>query len=346
MFSNGKLRLLMTVVSFERLGMEDVPGASWVVPSILSSKDISHSKTIIDEAIDKPIPEGQDPREQLRRKAVGSGRGDNQDPTVDVTFGSDSEGEDEIPDGYLFPPNPRSKSNALDELKKKRKKKQNDDEDKEPLDEATLEERRRERLDNAQARQAKIKSELYIHASDEDSDEAGDEEFFRLEEKRRKDQADRIKKALLTGDPGGKPGKKKGGRKRTSDEHNPRSTGTKSKRQRRPPQSVDDGDSGSDDDILMAGMEAAGSPASVNRDTYGDHNTRPTAAEDDLDLDDDLAFSRNLTRNSSSDNLNDVSTSKPAGATNEHDAEDEDDGPPFPGRRRVRAGFVVESDSE
>ena len=343
MFSNGKLRLLMTLVSFERLGMEDVPGASWIVPSALSSDDIRHSKTIIDQTIDKPIPEDQDPREQLRRKA-GSGRGDNQDPTVEVNFGSDSEGEDDIPDGYLFPPNPRSKPNALDELKKKRKKKQNKDGEKEPLDEATLEERRQTRLDNARARQAKIKSDLYIHASDEDSDEAGDEEFFRLEEQRRKDQADRVKKALLTGDLGGKPGKKKSGRKRTSDEYNSRSTNTKSKRQRRRPQSPEDGDSDNDDDILMAGMEAGGSPAS--REDASVHNTRPTVTEDDLDFDDDLAFSRNLARDSGSDDHNYAPAPKPVDAISGHVAEDEDDGPPIPGRRRVRAGFVVESDSE
>lgn len=342
MFSNGKLRLLMTLVSLERLGVEDVPGASWIVPSVLSSKDIKHSKTVIDEAVNSPIPEDRDPREQLRRKGGGSGRKGDEDPTVEVTFGSDSEGEDDIPDGYLFPPNPRSKSNALDELKKKRKKKQKDEGDREPLDEETLEERRQSRLENARARQAKIKSDLFIHASDEDSDAAGDEEFFRLEEQRRKDQAERIKKALLTGDLGDKPGKKKGGRKRQSDEHNSRSTAAQSKRQRRRPQAgSNDGDSGSDDDILMAGMESAGSPrTTVNEDALA------TAMEDDLVFDDDLAFSRNRAHEDSGSDEDVLAPQPTAAPAGNEDEEDDEDAPPVPSRRRVRAGFVVESDSE
>lgn len=343
MFSNAKLRLLMTLVSFERLGMEDVPGASWVVPSALSSKDIKHIQTTIDQSLEKPIPKDQDPRELLRRK--GNSRGD--DPSVDVNFGSDSEGEDDLPDGYLFPSNPRSKSNALDELKKRRKKKQNQDDEKEPVDEATLKERRKTRLENARARHAKIKSELYIHASDEESNDEDDQEFFRLEEQRRKDQAERVKKALLTGDLSDKPGKKSGGRKRKSD-----GAGPQKKRQRRPPGATNgNSDDDNDDDIFMLGVNtnspASPKEATAGEDTKAAEDVRPTPIDDNLDFDDDLAFNRNRERSGSA-NDNDTSASKTADATagNGDEAEDEDAPLTAPGRRRMRAGFVVESDSE
>lgn len=336
MFQNAKLRLLMTLASLERLGMEDVFGASWVVPSALASKDIKNSKTIIDQAIEKPIPEDQDPRELLQRKHPGSTGGNSESMADFVQFGDESEGEDEVPDGPLFPPNPRSKSNALSELKNKSKKKQNQDGEKEPLDEETLEERRRVRLENAQERQRKIKSNLFIHASDEDSDD--DEEFFRLEEQRGKEQAERIKQALLIGNPSGKPGKKKGGRKRKSDE--PRA---QSKRQRRPPQSTDDGNSDKDDDdILMMGA-GDGSPSSQKEN----EDTRPMPVEDDIDFDDDLAFSRDREKELGPADHDDTSASKTADAVAGDDAEEDEDAPPTaPGRRRMRAGFVIESDSE
>lgn len=256
-----------------------------------------------------------------------------------IQFGDESEGEDEVPDGPLFPPNPRSKSNALSELKNKRKKKQNQDGEKEPLDEETLEEQRQVRLENAQARQRKIKSNLFIQASDEDSDD--DEEFFRLEEQRGKEQAERIKQALLIGNPSGKPGKKKGGRKRKSDESR-----VQSKRQRGPPKGVDDGNSDKDgDDMLMMGV-GDGSPSS-QKGVSDDEDTRPMPVEDDLDLDDDLAFSRDREKELSPANHDDTSAPRTADAVAGDDAEEDEDVPPTaPGRRRMRAGFVIESDSE
>lgn len=345
MFSNAKLRLLMTLVKLERLGMEDVAGAQWVVPSVLTSQDIKNTKSMLDQCIDKPIAEDRDPRELLRRKYGGDTRSNDPESTVDVNFGSDSEGEDDIPDGFLFPPNLRSKSSALDELKKKRKEKRNQDGEKEPLDDETLEARRQTRLENARARQAKIKSDLFIHASDEESDEEDDQEFFRLEEERRKAQAERVKKALLTGDLGDGLGKKKGGRKRKSDV-----AGAQNKRQRRRPQAETSGGSDdnedSNDDILMTGV--GDDSAATEKEDSPAEDPRPEPEEDDLNFfDDDLAFGRDSRKDASadSDDQDDAPISKTADA-DAGDAEDEDAQPTAPGRRRMRAGFVIESDSE
>ncbi|KAJ5366779.1 Timeless protein [Penicillium brevicompactum] len=328
MFSNARLRLLMKIVGFERLGVEDVLGAAWIVPSPLKSEDLRETLSEIGKALQTPFSsEGDDdPRKQLQKKDRGSGRGDTLQGTLDVNFGSESEGED-IPDGPLFPANPRSKASALDDLKKKRKKKSKSNAEREPLDDETLEARRDARLTNSLSRQAKIKSDLFIHASDEESDAEADKEFFRLEEERRKKQAAEVKKALLTG-PGhseksgkGK-GKKAAARKRDSD------TGAaiKSKRQRRDSASASGAGSDADGDILMA--EPNDQPSDSAPVANDDNNSVPPD-DDDLVFDDYLAFSRDR-------------PSKPEAP----EPDDDEDEPVASTRRRMRGGFVIESDSD
>ncbi|KAJ5175452.1 Topoisomerase 1-associated factor 1 [Penicillium canariense] len=345
MFSNAKLRLLMESIGLERLGMEDVRGAQWIIPATMSSTDLHDSVSNINKAILNPMPEGshEDPRQLLRRREAGSARESLAPGTLNINFGSDSEGED-VPEGPLFPPNPRSKSNALDELKKKRKKKarKSDAAEEEPLDDELLEERRQARLSNALARQAKIKSDLFIHASDDETDEEADQEFFRLEEQRRKEQAENVKKAILMGDfetalpksKGKGKGKKASGRKRQSDP-----AAADPKRRRRGSGSAGrDAGSGDDlDDILMADLNAnAVSPRSPQEvsTSHGaqDEDTPLTSAEDEMDFDDDLAFSRDRS----------AKAVAPAADTDS----DEEDTLVAPSSRRMRGGFVIESDSE
>jgi replication fork protection complex subunit Tof1/Swi1 len=338
MFANAKLRLLLNEVGFEKLGVEDVPGASWVVPARMGSTELREAVSTLNKSMLNPIPEGstEDPREQLRRKNTGSARDNLDQGTLDINFGDDSEGEDVVPEGILFPPNPRSKSNALDELKKKRKSKKKDNSEKEPLGDDVLEARRDARLSNALARQAKIKSDLFIHASDEESDADGDAEFFRLEEERRKKQAENVKKALLTGrlEEGSK-GKKASARKRKSDTGKSAATG-EPKRQRRGSESGGSDAGSDDDDILMADLEGESSRSrevDTGNATRDDEDTPLTSAEDEdeLDFDDDLVFARD--RKSKAD----------APETNVD--EDEED-TPVVSSRRMRGGFVIESDSE
>ncbi|KKK23440.1 hypothetical protein P175DRAFT_0460808 [Aspergillus ochraceoroseus IBT 24754] len=339
MFLNAKLRLLLTLVKFERLGQEDVEGASWIVPSALGSTELRESKSVIDKALVIGDTDGRDPRELLRRKYAGEARGGAEQTHLDVNFGSDSEGEDNVPDGSLFPPNPRSRTNALDELKKKRKKRL-DDVERDPIDEETLEERRQARLENTRARLAKIKSDLYVHASDEETDEEADEEFFRLEEQRRKDQSERIKNALLHGvpeDAGARSSKKRG--KRSNDSKAP-GEGASGKRRRHSAQTSELDD---DDDILM-------SDTAMSRESpSGENNDTPLIpGDDELYFDDDLAFRRDREKDPDphvSDETHASDASKADEGANEDD-EDEDVPLAAPARRRMRAGFVMDSDSE
>ncbi|RAK98003.1 putative DNA repair protein (Tof1) [Aspergillus ibericus CBS 121593] len=340
MFSNAKLRLLMTLVKFERLGVEDVPGASWVIPSTTRAQDLREMKSFIDKYLEKAFRGtlGRDPRELIRRKYGGRKLADNHD-NPDIHFGSDSEGEEEVPDGPLFPPNPRSRANPAKEPQKKKKRKgRNADEDDEDdaVDEETLEERRQARLENTRARLAKIKSDLYVHASDEDTDEEADKEFFLLEEQRRKDQAQRVKKALLTGiteDAAGA-SSKTGQRKRQNNRLSTQTGEAQSKRQRRGETDEED----EDDDVVMGGVDVSSPPQSERE------GTPSREMEDDFDFDDDLAFSRD--RGKGLGSLGDQNQD-----SNEPDdvmAPDEDEAVPMAAasRRRVRAGFVVDSDSE
>ncbi|KAH2758120.1 Topoisomerase 1-associated factor 1 [Aspergillus fumigatus] len=353
MFSNAKLRLLMSLVRFERLGMEDVPGASWVVPSSLNSQELRHTRSIIEQCLTEPVTEksDRDLSQLIRRKSGNNTRRDRDDQTANVDFGSDSEGDDNVPDGPLFPPNPRSRANALEQLKKQRKKRRKQAGEEEEPDEEDLEARRRARLENALARQAKIKSDLYIHASDEETDEEADQEFFRLEEQRRKEQAERIRKALLHGvveEVSENSRKKSSGRKRQSDQYTASTADSQSKRQRRLQQT--EGLDGNDD-LVVAGTEARspdslgqGSPSLKGANDVED--TLVTSEENALDFDDDLAFSRNRTRDKVLSAENDDSdTEPPAPDTIDEDGE-EAAAVAAPPRRRVRAGFVIESDSE
>ncbi|KAB8231057.1 putative DNA repair protein (Tof1) [Aspergillus alliaceus] len=334
MFLNAKLRLLMTLIGFERLGMEDVAGASWIVPSSQGSKDLRDIKSTIDKYLEDPYTGDieRDPRQMLRRRYNPEDKERNYQTTLDVNFGSDSEGED-IPDGPLFPPNPRSKAKSLDELKKRRKKRQETDHG-EPVDEAILEARRKARLENAQARLAKIKSEVCVDPVDDESDEEADKEFFDLEEKRRKEQAVRVRKALLTGvfEEIGSNTNRNSERKRQINPHKSGNSGTQSKRQRRrqPPEDVDE------DDIILGG--------SVVR--LPRHDTEDNRDEDDeLSFDDNLAFRRDRGQGKGPESPSRGEDTNPSDNV-EPNGDDEYVPAAALARKRLRAGFVIDSDSE
>ncbi|EEA24575.1 Topoisomerase 1-associated factor 1 [Talaromyces marneffei ATCC 18224] len=339
-FRNGRLRLLFTLIGLERLGAEDLMGSSWVVPGSLHLSDLNAVNSVIEKGLENPVTEidGLDPREQIRRVPTAEPKETHQ-TTLDVDFGSESEGEDAIPDGPLFPPNIRSKSNALRELVEKRRKRNKPDEDKEPLDDAILEERRRVREENARARQAKIKSDLFVHDSDDESDEEADREFFEREEAVRKAQDKRVREALvnkaLEEDASNEQLKKKKTtrRKRRSMDDGQSDKDTESDGQKRRRITIggfEMSDDDEDDDVLMTGTngDVTSRGASTNQGVDED-DTPPTSTEqEEWDLDKELE------------------QQKPAAVEALHDSDTEEDGPVAGNRRRARAGFVIDSDSE
>ncbi|KAI5307643.1 Topoisomerase 1-associated factor 1, partial [Ascosphaera atra] len=199
MIKNGHFRLLLSLVGMDRITSDEEEDAPWIIPSSLGSANLDESLQAIQKYLQEPMNEvnGRDPREQLRRKKKDARDGPTYDPSYHIDFGDQSEGVDDIDDEILFPANPRSRSNKSAQNKPSRRKRR--DAGIELSDEAA-EQRRLKRQAAALERQRRIKSDLYIHASDEDSDSEADEEFFAREEARRKQQAANVKRAALFAD--------------------------------------------------------------------------------------------------------------------------------------------------
>ncbi len=229
MFKDNKLRLLMTLAGFERLGADDEPGVSWIIPSAIAARELHETHDAIQKHRNNPVMHyGQeDPmsaEQMLRRK-----------PSRRAAYDDDSEGDDIVADGeedFLFPggggpTNTNRKSAALDELKQTRRKRRHSDNE-DGLDDEIREARRKARLEADLEKRRKIKSAEFVIDSDGE-DEEGDLMFFRKEDERRKAHAAKVLEALSVGRvEGGKDGSDRGNKKRKSDA-GPESRGKKSK---------------------------------------------------------------------------------------------------------------------
>ena len=76
MFKDNKLRLLLNLVGFERLGAREDPDATWVIPSTLTSHDLQESIDLIRKyEFDPPTyDDGKGPEDMLRSKAAAARR--------------------------------------------------------------------------------------------------------------------------------------------------------------------------------------------------------------------------------------------------------------------------------
>ncbi len=187
MFKNGYLRLLMTLIGFQQISAEDEPDASWIVPSGLSADQLKQSLELIKQNEFNPpvFDDGKEAEDLIRRKSASTAARRREAFDDESDNGIDS-GEEE----FLFPaggPTAMKKSDALEALKtRRRRRKSKVDEEADP---SITEEERRAREEARRAKdlekQRKIKSALYIHDSDEESDEERDRAFFEQEEKLR-----------------------------------------------------------------------------------------------------------------------------------------------------------------
>ncbi|KAL8830648.1 MAG: hypothetical protein Q9191_001304, partial [Dirinaria sp. TL-2023a] len=211
MFKDAKLRLLMTLSDFERLGVDDEPGATWIVPSSLTARELQETHDCIDRHRRDPVMQygdtGEfDAAEMLRRKPNTAAR----QKRADYDDDSSSEGArtDDGEEGFLFPPggpvdDKTRRSDALQKLKKKRRRRRrdsgtgNDEEATPDDDDEAREQKRKARLAADLEKRLKIKSAEFV--GDSDSDSEADAVFFRKEEERRKGQAGRVMEALKAG---------------------------------------------------------------------------------------------------------------------------------------------------
>ncbi len=201
MFKDNKLRLLMSLAGFERLGLDDVLGAIWIIPSSFSSQQLKEKAEMVEKHELSPQTQyGDDenpiaPQDLLRRKTQYSTRAEYDDDSGDDGI-DDNDEED-----FLFPAGGPTihKAQALNNLKKRRQRESKIVDGEPALDEETREARRKAREYANLEKRRKIKSDLFVHDSDEDDDEERDRDFFAQEEKRRKGQSMRVLEALRSG---------------------------------------------------------------------------------------------------------------------------------------------------
>lgn len=199
MFKDGHLRLLMTLIGFQRTSEEDDPEGSWVIPSALSADQLKQSLDLVKKFEFSPpvFDDGQEAGDFIRRKSAGS-TSRRKAVFDDEDDGIDNDTEEEL----LFPAGgpTMKKSDAFEALKKnrrRRRKEGSEDPGTNSLTDEQLKARAEARKQKELEKNRKIKSELYVHDSDEEPDDERDRLFFEQEEKLRERSKIAIMKELL-----------------------------------------------------------------------------------------------------------------------------------------------------
>ncbi|KAK8003711.1 hypothetical protein PG989_003430 [Apiospora arundinis] len=185
MFKNSHLRLLMKLVGFERqeTAVEETPKSDWIVPPSYTADQLQESIDLINKAeFDPPtFEDGVLAETQLRRKAA---------PRKKAVFDDEDE-NDEDGDEVLFPAGGPTVRKVVDEagakprkIRKRRRRASNT----EPLDDEESEEKARKRRERELEKARRFKSDVYVHASDDETDDERDAEFFANEERLRQKQ--------------------------------------------------------------------------------------------------------------------------------------------------------------
>jgi replication fork protection complex subunit Tof1/Swi1 len=337
-FKDNKLRLLMKLAGFDRLGEPEDPDASWIIPSSISAAKLEDTLKLIGQFEFAPpiYDDEKSAQDFLRSKAAA----ERTAPKRRTAFDDDPEGSDGIDYEEEFEfaaggPTAR-KSDVLDKLKKTRRKRNKRAESEGLNDDDSAMERKKKhearRLADLEKRR-KIKSDVFIHDSDEETDEERDRQFFAREEETRRNAGRSIMKALEKAEKNGARDVVVG-KKRKSDAAAKVSKKSTKKRKTSGSSSEDDEDeTGSKDidDIIEISSEASSSDS--DSDVESNNGGEAT----------DTPISSQLQAPSPT-----ISTSKSVGDVSMVDAADdsEDDAPVVRQPTKRRAGFVVDSDSD
>ena len=195
LYKDKHLRLLLTALGYQRLGVAEDFDASWLLPIDLTASRLHELHTQIQQAeFDPPTFDGQSATDMTKPKGSYVRR-ETTGPFGDAS--DDDEGASDV-DEVMFPPNLPEKRKQRDgdeeAPKKKRRLQRKIAED--PT-ESEVERRAERRKEKERERNAKFRSKLFVTASDDESDEERDAEFFRLEEQRRQKQKGVIRNQLL-----------------------------------------------------------------------------------------------------------------------------------------------------
>ena len=197
MFKDSKLRLLMKLAGFERNGENDDPDALWTVPSSLTAASLQETAALIERYQQDPILQYGDEgpiaaEEMLQRKSQPNTRRAAFDD--DSGIDSDDFGEED----FLFPaggPTAR-KATALEGLKKSRRKRKQ--QNRGELDDETLAAQQQARKLADLERRRKIKSDVFVHDSDDEEDDNRDADFFTTERELQKKHAAKVMGLMQT----------------------------------------------------------------------------------------------------------------------------------------------------
>ncbi|KFY38692.1 hypothetical protein V494_04264 [Pseudogymnoascus sp. VKM F-4513 (FW-928)] len=322
MLKNGYLRLLMTLVGLRRIGDENDIDTPWVFPSDLSAAQLKEALTLIKGAeFDPPTFEnGYNAEAQIRRVSAAQNRrraafDDESDNGID-----DDDDDAEI----LFPaggPTPMSKSDALTALKKTRRKRRRSGSEEDGLDEEQLAARERARRAKDLEKQRRIKSELFVHDSDDESDAERDDAFFAEEERTRA----RVRRGLLVAEAIG--------------------AGTKVSEKRKPKARAVTVESDSDEDAVVA----VSPPSSGSRKRSVESGEEEMGTETPLSSPHTRPSGAKRARLDTEDIESLVGSpevTKDVGMVDLDDDDDEDIPAPRRPRGRAYGGFVVDSSDE
>ncbi|KAL8723731.1 MAG: hypothetical protein Q9225_000026 [Loekoesia sp. 1 TL-2023] len=341
-FKDAKLRLLMTLAGFERLGIDDEPNATWIIPSALNARQLHETHEVIQKHREHPVMEyGEDDPvpadEMLRRKPTARPRR--------AEYDDESEGDGIVSDGdndLLFPAGgptntgPRTAAAALEQLKKKRRKRRtstgSDNEGAGSFDDETRERRRKAREAADLEKRKKIKSAAFVYESEDDAE--ADKLFFEREEERRKGQAKKVMEVLRAGMVDRK-------KKRGSDGEDE----VKETRKKRKQKAIES--ESEDEDVQMAEDSSSPRVRELEDDSQSEQEDTPLSTPLEDPSQDKVL--RDIQPNVQASEDDERSKVPMAASTGENygDKDDDEDAPvAVPSRRRQRAAMMFESDSE
>ncbi|KAI1876469.1 hypothetical protein JX265_003995 [Neoarthrinium moseri] len=184
MFKNAHLRLLMKLVGMECLAptLDETPESAWIIPSSFTADQLKESLDMVSKAeFDPPtFDDGQLAEDQLRRKTA---------PRKKAVFDDDDDGLSDDEEATLFPAGgPTARKSTAEDTDKPKKIRRRRKDDAEPPTEEQLEEKARKRRQKELEKARRFKSDVYVHASDDETDEERDREFFANEARLRQKQ--------------------------------------------------------------------------------------------------------------------------------------------------------------
>ena len=320
-----------------RLGATDDPDASWIIPSSLTSTELREAIDLIRKfEFDPPIYEdGKGPEDLVRSKAVAARQSSRRAEFDDDSDGIDHDSQEDRGEYALDAPTARKPDGKRKKLKRRERAHtpvELDDEERE----ARAEQRRKKEIE----KQAKTKSTMFVHDSDdEDWDADKDAAFFAREQALREETMNQFKKALVLGTVEPAASKEALSKKRKAEEST-----KKTKRRKSPPQRnagpFDDSDD--EEDLGDAASVSSRALSADGADVMSDAESKDEAT--DTPLSSQHAGSKDDAPHAATTSA----TSKDVAMTNDGDDDEDDDMPVArrPAARNMRAGFVIDSDSE